>query len=59
MNKFNKLKDSYVDNDDANSIRIPKLIKNCPGSAAVHDVQLSQVLAGSFKLISNPEIVLR
>uniref|UniRef100_A0AAR5PHY3 Protein arginine N-methyltransferase n=1 Tax=Dendroctonus ponderosae TaxID=77166 RepID=A0AAR5PHY3_DENPD len=55
---WNKLKDIY--NEDLEVlIRIPESIKNCPGSAAVHDIQLSQLPLESFNTFVPPTPVLR
>ncbi|KAF7285995.1 hypothetical protein GWI33_008298 [Rhynchophorus ferrugineus] len=55
---WNKLKDYY--NDDLEIlIKIPQSIKQCPGSAAVHDIQLSQLPITSFNSLVNPIPVLR
>ncbi|CAH1124850.1 unnamed protein product [Ceutorhynchus assimilis] len=55
---WNKLKDIY--NDDSEILlKIPQSIKNCAGSAAVHDIQLSQLPLNSFNTIIPPTPVLR
>ncbi|XP_030752768.1 protein arginine N-methyltransferase 7 [Sitophilus oryzae] len=55
---WNKLKDFY--NDDLEILlKIPDLIKTCPGSSAVHDIQLSQLPLSSFNSIVPPIPVLR
>ncbi|KAL1517658.1 hypothetical protein ABEB36_001395 [Hypothenemus hampei] len=55
---WNNLKDIY--NDDLEQIiQVPDIIKNCPGSAAVHDIQLSQLPYTSFNTITAPTAVLR
>lgn len=55
---WNKLKDIY--NDDGEIlIRMPVSFKECPGSAAVHDIQLSQLSETSFNSIVSPIPVLR
>ncbi|XP_066254433.1 protein arginine N-methyltransferase 7 [Euwallacea similis] len=55
---WNKLKDIY--NDDLEIlIKVPENIRKCPGSAAVHDIQLSQLPLSSFNPIIPPTPVLR
>ncbi|XP_065213490.1 protein arginine N-methyltransferase 7 [Planococcus citri] len=58
VNRFNKLHDLYVDDKAESHLRIPELIKNCMGSPAVHDIQLSLLPTSSFRLISQPVMVL-
>lgn len=55
IQKFNKLSDIYSNDGDI-LIQIPSTIKKCAGSAAVHDLQLSQVPINSFQTIipANP-----
>ncbi|KAJ8943825.1 hypothetical protein NQ318_020897 [Aromia moschata] len=55
---WNKIKDIF--NDDGELlIRVPDSINNCLGSAAVHDIQLSQLPQSSFNTIISPLPVLR
>ncbi|VVD04916.1 unnamed protein product [Leptidea sinapis] len=51
LQKWNKLND-LVDEDLNLILRTPESIKNCAGSAAVHDIQLSQIPRNSFVEIS-------
>lgn len=54
---WNKLKD--IVNDDLEVlIKVPDSVRNCPGSAAVHDIQLSQLPLTSFNTIIPPTPVL-
>lgn len=55
---WNKIKDIYNDDLDI-LIKVPESIKKCPGSAAVHDIQLSQLPLSSFNTIIPPTPVLR
>ncbi|KAJ8922336.1 hypothetical protein NQ315_004279 [Exocentrus adspersus] len=58
VQSWNKLKDIF-DNDGDLLVSVPKSIKDCPGCAAVHDVQLSQLPLHSFNTIVSPMPVLR
>ncbi|CAK1544911.1 unnamed protein product [Leptosia nina] len=51
MQKWNKLND-LADEDLEIILRAPLKMKNCPGSAAVHDIQLSQLPRQAFTEIS-------
>ncbi|XP_056630627.1 protein arginine N-methyltransferase 7 [Diorhabda sublineata] len=55
---WNKIKDVY-DNDGKLLIKAPESIDNCAGSAAVHDLQLSQLPANSFNTIISPKLVFK
>lgn len=58
VQNWNKLKDIF--NDDLELLlKVPDSIQNCAGSAAVHDVQLSQLSYNSFNTIASPIPVLR
>lgn len=35
----------------------PKEVNECPGSAALHDIQMSQLKENEFKILSEPIIV--
>ncbi|XP_046968729.1 protein arginine N-methyltransferase 7 [Vanessa cardui] len=52
LQKWNKLND-LVDEDLQLILRTPKKMKDCAGSAAVHDIQLSQVPREAFKELSD------
>jgi protein arginine N-methyltransferase 7 len=58
VQNWNKLKDIY-DNEGRLLIKIPSTIKNCAGSAAVHDLQLNQLKQNLFKTMSPPVPVFR
>ncbi|CAG9089107.1 unnamed protein product [Plutella xylostella] len=53
MQKWNKVND-LVDEDLNVVLRTPQKMKDCPETAAVHDIQLSQLPRSSFKLLSEP-----
>ncbi|CAH1119806.1 unnamed protein product [Phaedon cochleariae] len=55
---WNKLKDIFDDNGEL-LIRVPDAIKNCAGTAAVHDIQMSQLPRHSINTIVSPLPVLR
>lgn len=55
---WNRLKDIYDDDGDI-LIKMPTAFKECSGSAAVHDVQLTQLPESSFNTIISPIPVLR
>ncbi|XP_018575753.1 protein arginine N-methyltransferase 7 [Anoplophora glabripennis] len=55
---WNKVKNIF-NNDGELLVSIPKSIKTCPGTAAVHDIQLSQLPTHSFNTIISPIPVLR
>ncbi|CAH1994858.1 unnamed protein product [Acanthoscelides obtectus] len=55
---WNKLKHIFSDDGEV-LIKVPDLIKNCVGSAAVHDMQLSQLPASSINTIISPTPVLK
>lgn len=55
---WNKLKDIHDDDGDI-LIKMPTAFKECSGSAAVHDIQLSQLPESSFNTIIPPIPVLR
>lgn len=58
LHSWNRLKDVF--NDDGEPVlNIPTSIKNCPGTASVHDIQLSQIDMRFINFISQPEPVLR
>ncbi|XP_023950812.2 protein arginine N-methyltransferase 7 [Bicyclus anynana] len=52
LQKWNKLND-LADEDLKVILRTPQKMKDCAGSAAVHDVQLSQLPRHSFKELSD------
>ncbi|XP_028029160.1 protein arginine N-methyltransferase 7 [Bombyx mandarina] len=52
LQKWNKLND-LADEDLQIILKTPKKIKECAGSAAVHDVQLSQISRQSFRELSD------
>lgn len=57
VQNWNKLKDFFC--EDGNLlVKIPENIKQCPGAAAVHDLQLSQLPAEFVKNIVAPQAVL-
>ncbi|XP_045450910.1 protein arginine N-methyltransferase 7-like [Melitaea cinxia] len=51
LQKWNKLND-LVDSDLKLILRTPQKMKDCAGSAAVHDIQLSQLPRQAFKELS-------
>ncbi|XP_028158000.1 protein arginine N-methyltransferase 7 isoform X1 [Ostrinia furnacalis] len=53
MQKWNKLND-LADEDLQIVLRTPQKMKDCPGSAAVHDIQLSQLPRTAFRELSDP-----
>ncbi|XP_031348627.1 protein arginine N-methyltransferase 7-like isoform X1 [Photinus pyralis] len=55
---WNGFKDLYS-NDGELLVQAPLDIKNCPGSSAVHDIQLSQLPPSSFKTLVAPHLVAR
>lgn len=55
---WNKVKNVF-NNDGELLISVPKSIRSCPGTAAVHDIQLSQLPPHSFNTIISPIAVLR
>ncbi|XP_023027368.2 arginine methyltransferase 7 [Leptinotarsa decemlineata] len=58
VQNWNKVKDVF-DMDGESLIKVPESIKNCAGSTAVHDIQLSQLPLNSFNTIVAPLPVLR
>lgn len=59
INSYNKLKDLFDVDTSPNFLGVTSSIKNCAGSAAVHDIQLSELPEKSFNLISEPSLVFR
>ncbi|XP_047993229.1 protein arginine N-methyltransferase 7 isoform X2 [Leguminivora glycinivorella] len=53
LQKWNKLND-LADEDCEIVLRAPQKMKSCAGSAAVHDLQLSQLPRSTFKELSEP-----
>ncbi|XP_060802656.1 protein arginine N-methyltransferase 7 isoform X2 [Amyelois transitella] len=53
LQKWNKLND-LADEDLEVILRTPQKMKDCAGSAAVHDIQLSQLPRSSFRELSDP-----
>ncbi|XP_041987392.1 protein arginine N-methyltransferase 7-like isoform X2 [Aricia agestis] len=53
LQKWNKLND-VVDDYSQVMLRTPQKMKDCAGSAAVHDIQLSQLPRTDFKEVSEP-----
>ncbi|XP_053606686.1 protein arginine N-methyltransferase 7 isoform X2 [Plodia interpunctella] len=53
LQKWNKLND-LADEDLQVILRTPQKMKDCAGSAAVHDLQLSQLPRASFRELSDP-----
>ncbi|XP_061714851.1 protein arginine N-methyltransferase 7 [Cydia pomonella] len=53
LQKWNKLND-LADEDCEIVLRTPQKMKSCAGSAAVHDLQLSQLPRSAFKELSEP-----
>ncbi|KAL0871706.1 hypothetical protein ABMA27_004219 [Loxostege sticticalis] len=53
LQKWNKLND-LADDDLKIVLRTPQKMKDCPGSAAVHDIQLSQLPRQAFRELSDP-----
>ncbi|XP_052758972.1 protein arginine N-methyltransferase 7 isoform X1 [Galleria mellonella] len=51
MQKWNKLND-LADEELENVLRTPQKMKDCAGSAAVHDIQLSQLPRQAFRELS-------
>ncbi|KAJ3662367.1 hypothetical protein Zmor_006721 [Zophobas morio] len=58
IQNWNKLKDVY-DDEGKLLIKIPPMIRNCAGSAAVHDLQLSQINLDLVKFLTAPVPVFR
>ena len=58
VQNWNKLKDIFNDDGEI-MIQVPDSIKKCAGSAAVHDIQLSQLPTDSIVTIVPPIPVLR
>ncbi|XP_015913660.1 protein arginine N-methyltransferase 7 [Parasteatoda tepidariorum] len=57
ISKWNKLLPVHV---GPNQVIIPpKIVAACPGSAAVHDIQMSQVPADKFTALTDPTSVFR
>ncbi|XP_072947271.1 protein arginine N-methyltransferase 7-like isoform X2 [Epargyreus clarus] len=52
LQKWNKLND-LADEDLEVVLRTPRKMRDCPGSAAVHDIQLSQLPRYAFREISD------
>ncbi|RVE53723.1 hypothetical protein evm_001615 [Chilo suppressalis] len=52
MQKWNKLND-LADDDMQIVLRAPQKMKDCPGSAAVHDIQMSQLSRQAFRELSD------
>ncbi|XP_077286863.1 arginine methyltransferase 7 [Arctopsyche grandis] len=53
LQRWNKITDTVVDGSNK-LLEAPLEIKKCPGSAAVHDIQLSQLPRSSFREITKP-----
>lgn len=58
VQNWNKLKDIYNKNGDL-LLKVPDSVKNCPGAAAVHDLQMSQLPVHLINTIISPHPVLR
>lgn len=58
VQSWNRLKDIYDDDGDL-LIKVPESIKQCAGSASVHDIQLSQLPESSINTIISPQPVFR
>lgn len=54
---WNRLKDIYS-KDGQLVLQVPQMVKECPGSSAVHDIQLSQLSNDYFKEITQPYPIL-
>lgn len=57
ISSWNKLLPIHVDSDKV--INPPKNIASCPGSAAVHDIQMSQLPKDQFHAVTDPVCVFR
>ncbi|XP_044271896.1 protein arginine N-methyltransferase 7 isoform X2 [Tribolium madens] len=51
VQNWNKVKDVY-DNEGKLLIKIPTNVRNCPGNASVHDLQLSQMKLDCLKFLT-------
>ncbi|EEZ99615.1 protein arginine N-methyltransferase 7 isoform X2 [Tribolium castaneum] len=58
IQSWNRVKDVY-DNEGKLLIKTPSSVRNCAGSAAVHDLQLSQIKPNCLKFLTQPIPVFR